>query len=872
MKLIHKLIFGFVLVALLSGITGYYSADVSREILQKTFIKTVEFLAAEIFNEIDSDLNSKVNIFREYSYDTLLQQELLRSNEEFRKMENVQEYIDNKDREWRSAPKEKITGFMLGLINNDISKTIRKKTGFYEDRNGYKVFPEVFVTNIYGANIAQTGKTTDYRQDDEEWWQTARRDGLYLGDAYDESADVYSVDIGLRIEDKNGNPIGIMKILVDMKSIVNLLEKTETFGLHSEHKTMEYQIITKDGKLIYSTGALDFLKDVSYLLPEPGNSLSGHGHSGIATLVRYDKGIFITYAYLTEPGDIKQDWILVVRQGADELFTPVTRLKYQILTASLTVILVGIFIGFLISNYISRAFKKLIDATVRIGKGDLETKIEVDSNDEIGQMGKAFKQMMEDLKITTVKRDEMALEIVERKLVEHKIVQINLLKEHLLCRDSLDIKLKHITDMIVSAFNADFARIWVIKPGDLCDTGCFHVEVSEGPHICRDRDNCLHLIASSGRYEHIDGGHRRVPFGSYKIGRIAAGESPKFITNDVVNDSHIHDNDWARELGLTSFGGYQLLSTDMKSIGVLAFFSKNILSNEDDALIEGIANTTAQVIQTTLAEESLKEAHREIEAWSLELEKKFRDKTDELQTTYVQLFHAEKLSSLGQMAAGIAHELNSPLTGLISMIKNYRDNASKGSEEYKHLSLMFEACEHMSQIINDFNAFSRKPESEHIEFDLIETIESSLILIMNQLKLKNIHVTKEYADERHIVKGNKTELQQVVLNIIRNAIDSMSYSGRLLIKEDIAPDNRAVEIKFTDNGCGISKENFEKIFDPFVTMTPQGKGIGLGLSISYAIIKNHKGEIKVESEIGKGTTFTILLPIVASELRERQNE
>ena len=463
---------GFLLVSLLSGITGYYSADVSREILQKTFIETVESLAIEIFDEIENDLNNKVNIFREYSYDTFLQKEVLRSNEEFRKMKNVQEYIDNKDREWRSVPKEKITGFMLGLINNDISKTIRKKTGFYEDRNGYKVFPEVFITNIYGANIAQTGKTTDYRQDDEEWWQTARREGLYLGDAYDESADVYSVDIGLRIDDENGNPIGLMKVVVNIESILNLLEKTKSFGLHKEHKTMEYQITTKDGKLIYSTRTLDFLKDVSYLLPEESPMLKKE-HSSVATLVRYDKGIFIVSAYSTKPGDIKQDWILVVRQGADELFAPVTRLKYQILTASLTVILVGIFIGFLISNSISRAFKKLIDATVRIGKGDLDTEIEVKSNDEIGQLGRAFKQMIEDLKTTTVKRDEMALEIVERKK----------------------------------------------------------------------------------------------------------------------------------------------------------------------------------------AEDELKRAHREIEEWGMELEERFKDKTEELKTTYGQLFQAEKLSSLGQMAAGIAHEL-----------------------------------------------------------------------------------------------------------------------------------------------------------------------------------------------------------------------
>ena len=686
MKLIHKLILGFLVVALLSGLTGYFSINFSKEILQKTFIASVDFLAFEIFDGIEKDLDNKVELFQAYSHDVFLQKKVLRSNKEFNEMKNVQAYIDNKDREWRSAPKENITGFMLDLINNDISNGLREKMRFYKDKYGYDVFPEIFVTNIYGANIAQTGKTTDYRQNDEEWWQVALIDGLYLGDvAYDESADVYSTDIGLRIHDKNENPIGLIKIVVNIEGILHLLGKTKHFSIHKEHKTMEYKIITKDGKLVYSTREQDFLKDVSHLLPESDDLFPGHGGDGVKTfndIVRDGNNeILMTYAYSTGLRDIDLGWILIVEQGIDELFAPATRLKYQILTASLIVILVGIFIGFFISNSISRAFRNLTDAAVRIGKGDLDTKIEVKSKDEIGQLGRAFKQMMEDLKTTTVKRDEMALEIVER----------------------------------------------------------------------------------------------------------------------------------------------------------------------------------------TKAEDALKKAHEEIEAWNERLEQRVKDKTEELKVTYGQLFQADKLSSLGQMAAGVAHELNSPLTGLISMLRNYRDNARKDSEEYKHMSLMYEACEHMSKIINDFNAFSRKSESEHIEFKLIEVIESSLSLIMSQLRLKNISVIKEYADEHRMVKGNKTELQQVVLNIIRNAIDSMADNGRLVIKEGISRDKKNVVIEFIDNGCGIEKSEIKNVFEPFVTTKPQGKGTGLGLSVSYAIIKNHRGDIKVESEIGKGSTFTILIPIVTSE-------
>jgi len=199
-----------------------------------------------------------------------------------------------------------------------------------------------------------------------------------------------------------------------------------------------------------------------------------------------------------------------------------------------------------------------------------------------------------------------ARDITKRKQTEELNEKLSYLKETLLGTGSLDEKIKVITDGIVEVFEADFARVWIIREGDLCDSGCFHAAVTEGPHVCRSRDRCLHLTASSGRYTHLDGSHGRVPFGCYKIGRVAAGEDAKFLTNDVTNDPRVHDHDWAAELGLVSFGGYRLLAVDGVPIGVLAFFSKQVVSRDEDALLEDLANTTAQVIQTGMVEEALK--------------------------------------------------------------------------------------------------------------------------------------------------------------------------------------------------------------------------------------------------------------------------
>ncbi len=203
-------------------------------------------------------------------------------------------------------------------------------------------------------------------------------------------------------------------------------------------------------------------------------------------------------------------------------------------------------------------------------------------------------------------------DVTARKREEEQLLAVNELQELLLLPGSIEQKLKSVTDAVVRTLGADFARIWTIKPGDRCATGCTHAAVVEGPHACRFRDGCLHLTASSGRYTHLDGrDHGRVPFGCYKIGMIAAGDQMKFLTNEAASDPRIHNHAWVRELGLVSFAGYRLTDSNGMPLGVLALFSRHPILPEEDALLEGIANTTSQVIQTSRAEEKVVQAAHE---------------------------------------------------------------------------------------------------------------------------------------------------------------------------------------------------------------------------------------------------------------------
>lgn len=207
-------------------------------------------------------------------------------------------------------------------------------------------------------------------------------------------------------------------------------------------------------------------------------------------------------------------------------------------------------------------------------------------------------ELLQELESLRARVAELEGICIEHDRSRQKLRALSRLREDLLRPGGLTEKLKRVTSAVVQIFDADFCRIWITHPGDLCESGCVHAEVSEGPHVCRLRSFCLHLVASSGRYTHTDGRiHRRVPFGCYKIGRVAADLEPKFITNDVTNDSRVHDREWAKELGLVSFAGYRLQSAQGMPIGVLALFCNHTIETNEDALLEDVANTAAHVIQ-----------------------------------------------------------------------------------------------------------------------------------------------------------------------------------------------------------------------------------------------------------------------------------
>ena len=256
----------------------------------------------------------------------------------------------------------------------------------------------------------------------------------------------------------------------------------------------------------------------------------------------------------------------------------------------------------------------------------------------------------------------------------------------------------------------------------------------------------------------------------------------------------------------------------------------------------------------------LKKSHDQLEEWGRTLEVKVAERTHELEQMQAQLVRSEKLASLGELVAGIAHEINNPLTGILvfsSLIKNDSrlDPALKND-----LETIIQETERCAKIVKGLLDFARESVPQKTWTSLNDILDASLALVKNQAMFQNVTLIRDYSPDLPAIMADPHQLEQVIINMLLNAGHAMATGGTLSIVTACLPEKNCVVAQITDTGCGIPEENLPKIFDPFFT-TKETSGTGLGLAVSYGIINSHGGTIEVESLVGIGTTFTIKLPI-----------
>jgi two-component system NtrC family sensor kinase len=242
--------------------------------------------------------------------------------------------------------------------------------------------------------------------------------------------------------------------------------------------------------------------------------------------------------------------------------------------------------------------------------------------------------------------------------------------------------------------------------------------------------------------------------------------------------------------------------------------------------------------------------------------------SEELGHREEELIQSKKLASLGILTAGVAHELTNPLNNISMIAQTYAELYDKlnGRDRVELMSKVEEETERIRKIVKNLLDFSKPKDSNPNEADINSVIQKTLTLVQNMIDVSNIETTLHLDHAVRHVYVDEHQIQQVLVNLITNAVQAMSSGGRLVISSRPGKNGDSVEVGVADTGKGIPPEFLPHIFDPFFSTKGDG-GTGLGLSVSYGIIKNHKGDIRVDSKVGVGTTFTLELPLYKKEVK-----
>ncbi|GJQ22412.1 MAG: PAS domain S-box protein [Planctomycetia bacterium] len=530
-------------------------------------------------------------------------------------------------------------------------------------------------------------------------------------------------------------------------------------------ETGETLLVRRTGDQLLFLNNTRHLADTSLKVSIPVNSITPEsfmldaGEEGIIKVIDH-RGIEVLLAFRYIP---QLKWGLIVKQDTSEAFKSITELKNQVITLAIVSEFIIVIIIFVLAHGITHPISRLVQGAHAIGKGNLEYRIAINSEDEVGVLASEFNKMAEKL--------EGSYAGLEQKIRE-RTAQLRESEERY--RESINL-----ANDAIFTLDVDSAQIIDLNKKAEELSGCLKNE-----------------------------------FHDKKIWEIV----PEY------------DREKTRQLWLT-----------INETG------SGMLDNVDCQHVDG------GLTPTSISASVIEYGKRKSIQWIC------RDIT-ERKRMELQLIQTERLAAVGELAAGVAHEVNNPLGGLQNFVKMMKKEPENVLQNREFLDLMSEGLKRIEIIVKQLMTFSR-PYSTHMSnHRLNEIVENSLRFVDHRIKESGVHLKKELSLDLPEIYGDADNISQVLINIIVNALDSISKGGNLIIKTgycDFHPSS--IQVAITDTGSGIPEEILNKIFNPFFTTKEMGSG--LGLAISKRIVDDHNGNIVVKSNPGEGTTFYVCLPV-----------
>ena len=470
MKIRLKLITAFLIVCIIVWIVGIFSLGISQKVLQESIGRHSSDVVVQTANKLSNFL--AVELEEQSGFSTTLAIRILleASNREFDKKRNVQEYISARDERWQSESQAE-------LLNNTVSQILRMRILEHTSLYGVIEYGEIFITNKYGAVVAMSDKTTDYRQDDERWWQEAKTTGYFVSDVeYDESSSTIGIPIAVSITDASGNFLGALKVVLRFAIMANIfqdLQKSETF------REAHIKLLDSSGRILYSTTEFYFKQKQS---PEITKMLTNDKGYFIQTEPREEEALF-SYARSKPSGKFQGlGWVVLAEHPSKTIFAPLAALRKIILILSAIAVLLALLVGGFVSSSLSDAAGELATKAGLVQKGHLKVKTSIHTHDELEEAGHAFNSMAKQLAAEKSKVVKRQKEIEKAQLaLTHMVGRLKDSYEKLQALDKLkDEFLQSTSHELRTPLTSLLGFVRLMKDGSL---GAFTKKQLEGINV-----------------------------------------------------------------------------------------------------------------------------------------------------------------------------------------------------------------------------------------------------------------------------------------------------------------------------------------------------------------------------------------------------
>jgi len=911
MKLIHKMILIILLITLLFGVSTILNIKNSTTAFQEIIGKSYSILVTDTIGQIDRNIYNRIEILRSYSKDELLHSTIKESNDIFAALEDIDAYINQNDKEWTAAAPGEITPFMAELIQNDLSREILEKTKFYQKNYGYRVFGEIFITNKYGANVAQTGKTTDYRQNDEIWWQTAVQEGLFISDAAkDVSADMNALSIGVRINNEEGEFIGVIKAVLNIQEVEILIQ-----NVHQQisEESADIKLVAQDGTIIiFNTEGF-----------EPFSRLDSEIWENIqqSTGPQY----FISKGDLADEGDelfawsvsagykdfAGLNWLLILEYETEEIFAPVAQMKNNLLISYGVMALLALGVGYFLSRSFSRNITRLRDAMAAVGQGNMGGGITIYSKDEIGELSQSFQMMTLDLAQATIAlkdREEKYRVIFDK--VANLIVSLDKQGTVIDCNNYVNQLLGYTPEELIGQSMKKIVHPDYLAAGQQALQSILSLGYSYNNEykLIRKDGAAVDVSANSTALKDDYGEfYRTLTVVSDITESKQAAEALENERNQLfsmfdaidevvyVSDPKTYEMLFMNSVAKAAWGdrvGEKCHKILQKSDTPCSFCSNDKIFGENQGqtyiwefqnlvnhhwyrcIDKAIHWPDGRLVRFELAIDftDQKDAEGKLEQTNRELGQSNRE-------LEVSILRANQMAEEAMVAnrakseflANMSHEIRTPMNGVIGMTELLLET-DLNEEQQDYIETVSSSAQALMTVLNDILDYSKiesgKLTIESIDFDLFQAVNDMAELYAFAARGKGLEYQVHFADNTpHRVLGDPVRIRQVLSNLIGNAL-KFTETGYIHIDLNVEEQNEketSVRFSVSDTGIGISAEKQKAIFEKFTqadtSTTRKYGGTGLGLAISQQLVELMNGQIGIESQSGAGSTFWFRLTL-----------